>query len=113
MSLRWLAPVIELALLLPLSVGTAWTQANARNATTDAHCRRVAHERCLIRVTALVMTATITAINFDAMLELVHALLSGKATNVGETLLLDVINISSSQLCIEPSRASGRSADLR
>jgi hypothetical protein len=90
---RWLAPVIEIALLLPLSVATAWTQANARAATTDGHWKRVAQERWLIRISALAMTAAITLINFGALIELVHALLSGKATKIGETLLLDAINI--------------------
>lgn len=90
---RWMAPAIELVLLLPLSVATAWTQANARAATTDEHWRRIARERWLIRISALVMTAVITLINFGALIELVQALLGGKATKVGETLLLDAMNI--------------------
>ena len=32
---RWLAPGLELALLIPLSVATAWTQKRARKASTD------------------------------------------------------------------------------
>ena len=40
---RWFAPCLELALLIPLSIGTAWVQKWARKASTDkavAFCRR-------------------------------------------------------------------------
>jgi uncharacterized membrane protein len=90
---RWLAPAAEIALLLPLSVATAWTQANARDATTDHHWRRVARERRMIRWLALVMTALITLINFIALIALVHDLLRGQASKQGQTLLIDALNI--------------------
>jgi hypothetical protein len=90
---RWLAPGLEIALLLPLSAATAWTQANAREAETDHHWRRVAWERRMIRRGALLLTAVITAINFGALLSLVHALISGSASKIGQTLLLDALNI--------------------
>jgi len=32
---RWLAPALELALLIPLSIATVWTQRVARKASTD------------------------------------------------------------------------------
>ena len=32
---RWFAPCLELALLIPLSIGTAWVQKRARKASTD------------------------------------------------------------------------------
>ena len=32
---RWLAPTVELLLLIPLSIVTAWTQRHARKASTD------------------------------------------------------------------------------
>ena len=48
---RWLAPTIELALLIPLSIATAWTQRRARKASTDEQWtlvgRRDASDRCL------------------------------------------------------------------
>jgi hypothetical protein len=90
---RWFAPVLELALLLPLSVATAWTQSRARGATTDAHWRRVYQERRIIRASALLLTAVITLINFGALIELVHRLLHGTASKEGQTLLLDALNI--------------------
>ncbi|MBV9527337.1 hypothetical protein [Sphingomonas sp.] len=47
----------------------------------------------MIRTTVLLLTALITAINFGALLELVHRLLHGTASKAGETLLLDALNI--------------------
>lgn len=90
---RWLAPGVEIALLLPLSAATAWTQANAREAQADHHWQRIAWERRMIRRLALFLTAVITVINFGALLALVHALLAGSATKIGQTLLLDALNI--------------------
>ncbi|MEG3147066.1 hypothetical protein U1839_20635 [Sphingomonas sp. RT2P30] len=97
---RWLAPGLEVALLLPLSVATAWTQITAREARTDAHWRLVARARYAIRLLALTMTALITLINFEALIELVHALLNGNASKVGQTLLLDALNIWATNVII-------------
>ena len=97
---RWLAPAVEIALLLPLSVATAWTQANARDATTDTHWQRVASERYAIRISALLLTALITLINFGALIQLVHQLLHGSATKAGGTLLLDAVNIWATNVII-------------
>lgn len=90
---RWFAPALELVLLLPLSVATAWTQASARDATTDVHWERVARARRIIRWSALLLTALITLINFGALVELVQKLLHGTASKEGQTLLLDALNI--------------------
>ena len=46
---RWLAPTLELGLLVPLSAATAWNQRNARHATTDAHWAAVRQHRRLLR----------------------------------------------------------------
>ena len=90
---RWLAPTIELTLLVPLSIATAWTQSNARNASTDLHWQKVARDHHRIRVVALALTALITLINFGALTELVDHLLRGTASKQGQTLLLDALNI--------------------
>ena len=90
---RWLAPAIEIGLLVPLSIATAWTQINARDAQTHAHWQAIARARYLIRLFALFMTAVITLMNFYALLQLIHALLLGQATKQGQTLLLDALNI--------------------
>ena len=54
---RWLAPVLECALLIPLSFVTAWTQGLARDASTENHWLSVAKRRRAIRGLALALTA--------------------------------------------------------
>lgn len=90
---RWLAPGLELALLIPLSMATAWTQSQARDATTHYHWLRVARMRRLIRLLAVVLTALVSVLNFGSLLLLVQALLSGHTASSGQTLLLDALNI--------------------
>ena len=90
---RWLGPALELALLIPLSMATAWTQAKVRSATTEAHWHAIAARRLVIRQAAVGLTALITLMNFGALLLLVRALLSGHGGATGQTLLLDALNI--------------------
>ncbi len=90
---RWLAPVLEAALLVPLSVATAWTQSEARKAVEDHEWHRIG-ERCLmIRRTALVMTGIISLMNCGSLVFLVRALVGGHAGSTGTTLLVDALNI--------------------
>ncbi|HWU63647.1 MAG TPA: hypothetical protein VN112_16630 [Ensifer sp.] len=89
---RWLAPAVELLLLVPLSVATAWAQNKAKHATTDAHFHLVAHGRRMIRRSAVGLTILVTLMNFVALFFLVKALLSGHAGS-GQTLLIDAMNI--------------------
>jgi hypothetical protein len=89
---RWLAPVVELLLLAPLSVATAWVQTRVRQATTDAHFHLIGRSRRLIRRAALALTMLITLMNFVALYFLVRALLSGHAGSA-QTLLVDAVNI--------------------
>lgn len=89
----WLSSSIELALLIPLSVATAWTQSRIRKATTQHHWRLIHHHRKLIRRAAMVLTAIITAINFEALYAVMHALLYGAKGATGQTLLIDALNI--------------------
>jgi hypothetical protein len=89
---RWLAPGIEIALLVPLSFATAWNQKQARLASTEHHWSLVARHRRAIRAFALALTAILTMMNLGALVELVRALLAGKASS-GPTLLLDAVNI--------------------
>lgn len=90
---RWLAPVLELALLIPLSMATAWTQSRARDAVTQSHWVRVAELRRVIRTLAIVLTALISILNFGSLLLLVRALIGGHLGTSGQTLLLDAMNI--------------------
>ena len=89
---RWLAPVLEIALLIPLSAATAWNQGRTRRAQTEEHWSIVVHHHRLIRRAAMVLTALITALNTAALVALVRTLLAGKA-GTGPTLLIDALNI--------------------
>jgi hypothetical protein len=90
---RWLAPALEVALLVPLSFATAWTQGMARDATNDVHWLNVARARKAIRGLALALTVLVTVMNFGSLLYLVKALLGGHTGSSGQSLLLDAINI--------------------
>ena len=89
---RWLAPGLELALLIPLSIATAWTQTRARNASTSAQWKLVGRDRRMVRLLAIALTAVSTMMNFGALVRLIAAMLAGRA-GTGHTLLLDAVNI--------------------
>ena len=89
----WLSSVLELALLVPLSIATAWTQGRALQATTNDHWHRINRHRRLIRRAAMILTAIITAVNFEALYAVTHALLFGAKGATGQTLLVDALNI--------------------
>jgi hypothetical protein len=89
---RWLAPGLELALLIPLSVATAWTQKRAHKASTDEQWNLVGRDRRMIRRLAISLTAITTLMNFGALARLIAAILAGNAGS-GRTLLLDAVNI--------------------
>jgi hypothetical protein len=96
---RWLAPALELALLVPLSIATVWTQRRARNASTDAQWNLVGRQRLLMRRLAISLTALVTLVNFGALARLVEAILAGHAGS-GRTLLLDALNIWATNVII-------------
>jgi hypothetical protein len=89
---RWLAPALELALLVPLSAATAWNQGRARRARTEEHWNIVTHHHRLIRRAAMTLTGLITVMNTAALVSLVRALLAGRAGSA-PTLLIDALNI--------------------
>jgi len=89
---RWLAPCLELMLLIPLSVATAWTQRHARKASTSAEWNVVGRNRKWIRGLAVILTALSTLMNFGTLARLIAAILSGHA-GTGQTILLDALNI--------------------
>jgi hypothetical protein len=89
---RWFAPCLELALLIPLSIGTAWVQKRARKASTGKQWNAVGDLRRMLRGLAIILTAVITLMNSGALIRLVAAMLSGHA-GTGRTLLLDSLNI--------------------
>lgn len=69
---RWLAPCLELALLIPLSVATAWTQKRARKASTNADWNLVGRDRRMLRLLAVPLTAVVTLMNFGALARLME-----------------------------------------
>ena len=89
---RWLGPAVELALLIPLSAGTVWTNRSARTAKTDDDWSDVGRQRKWVRRLAIFLTAFSTLLNFTALVLLTRAILGGHA-GAGRTLLLDAINI--------------------
>lgn len=89
---RWLAPALESALLLPLSIATAWTHNAVRQASTEHHWWIISRQRRLVRRTAVILTGLISIMNFGALFELVRAMLGGRAGGA-QTLLLDALNI--------------------
>jgi hypothetical protein len=93
MGPKWLAPAVELAMLLPLSAATAWTQQRASRATEDAHWLLIGRYRKMIRIMALVLTVVVMCINFEALVSVVKALLSTAKGPSGQSLLLDALNI--------------------
>src|SRR5512132_3147972 len=76
---RWFAPCLELALLIPLSIGTAWVQKRARKASTDKQWHSVDDLRRMLRRLAIVLTAVVTLVNSGVLVRLVAAMLSGHA----------------------------------
>ena len=89
----WLAPVFELAMLVPLSVATAWTQIQVNTATTDHRWGAIRRNRRWIRGAALLLTFVVTAINFEALIAVTRALLHGAKGPTGASLLIDALNI--------------------
>jgi len=90
---------LELALLVPLSIATVWTQRRARKASTDAQWNLVGRQRLLMRRLAISLTALVTLVNFGALARLVEAILAGNA-GTGRTLLLDALNIWATNVII-------------
>ena len=88
---NWLAPLVEIILLIPLSIATAWTLKKA-SSQNELHILEVRKYRRAIRTMAIVLTALITVMNFVALSDLIRALLSGKSGG-GQPLLLDAMNI--------------------
>lgn len=89
----WLASAVELALLAPLSVATAWTHNQMRRATSAHHWVLIHHHRRNIRRAAIVLTVIITLINFQSLFGVLRALLYGVKGATGQSLLIDALNI--------------------
>lgn len=90
---RWEAPALEMAMLLPLSVATAWHQQRARVAIEDHHWQAIARHGRWIRGFSLALTVAVMVINFGALVSVMRALLHGAKGPSGQSLLIDALNI--------------------
>jgi uncharacterized membrane protein len=89
---KLLAPGLEIALLIPLSIGAAVTHQRARVATTDAHFGWVVERGRLLRWLALALTALVSLVNLASLTLLIRELLEGHGGG-GPGLLLDAAAI--------------------
>ena len=100
---RWVMPSLELALLAPLSVATAWSTGAARKvASADDPSdlwEIVARNRKLIRGAFVLLTGLVSIANLIALYGLIQAMLGGHAQN-GKSLLVDSLNIWGTNLII-------------
>jgi hypothetical protein len=87
---RWLAPAVEIALLIPLAAMFRIRQKCESAAIADG--KIIDPQRRIIRHFALALILVMTVMNFVALSELVQALLIGKAENA-RTLLVDAVII--------------------
>jgi hypothetical protein len=93
---RWLMPSLELALLLPLSVVTAWSIGVTKRVADDESpsdlWETVARHRNMIRVAFLFLTGLVSIANLWSLAGLVQAIMRGQAGS-GKSLLIDALNI--------------------
>ena len=89
---RWLAPIIEIILLVPLTALTLRADTLARRAHTSQHWEAATRYRQFNLVLGLTLVIVVTFANGRALLSLLGALLAGKPHN-GRALLLDALNI--------------------
>lgn len=89
---RLLAPGLEIALLVPLSVGTALTHRRAGRASTQAHFDWLLQRGRTLRWLALALTALVSLVNLASLTLLIRELLAGKGGG-GVSLLLDAAAI--------------------
>ena len=96
---RWVLPSLELALLAPLSIATAWTLGKAKAAVSEAHWYDISHHQRTIRRAFLFLTGLVSVANLIGLYGLVQAMLGGHASN-GRSLLLDSLNIWTTNVII-------------
>ena len=100
---RWIMPSLELALLLPLSIATAWS-IGARKEVAAADnpadfSEIVAHHRNMIRKAFLFLTGLVSIANLLSLAGLVQAILGGHAGG-GKSLLIDSLNVWATNIII-------------
>lgn len=89
---RWLAPVLEITLLIPLTALTLRAEQLASHAQTRRQWESATGYRQFNLVLGIALVAIISVANARSLLLLLRALLAGSTHN-GRTLLLDALNI--------------------
>ena len=89
---RWLAPVLEIALLIPLMALTFRAEVLARDARTSEHWDAATSYRRLNRALGVALVVLVSLANGRSLLLLLRALLAGRPRD-GRALLLDAMNI--------------------
>jgi uncharacterized membrane protein len=89
---RWLAPILEIILLVPLTALTLRADALARHAHTSQQWEEATRYRQFNLVLGVVLVVVVSFANGRALLLLLGALLAGKPHD-GRALLLDALNI--------------------
>jgi uncharacterized membrane protein len=89
---RWLAPILEIILLVPLTALTLRADALARHAHTSEQWDAATRYRQFNLVLGLALVVVVSFANGRALLLLLRALLAGRSHN-GRELLLDALNI--------------------
>jgi len=83
---RWVMPSLELALLLPLSIATAWSIGETKKVAAADNpsdfWEIVAHHRNMIRAAFLFLTGLVTIANLLSLAGLVQAILGGGTREV-------------------------------
>jgi uncharacterized membrane protein len=89
---RWLAPILEIILLVPLTALTLRADVLARHAHTSQQWEVATRYRQLNIVLGIALVIVVSFANGRALLLLLRALLAGKPHD-GRALLLDALNI--------------------
>lgn len=89
---RWMAPVAEIALFIPLAAAFRINQRRAKKVAGGQSADDILRDRRIIRQLAFLLTAVMSLFNLGALFEVVRALAAGAPEN-GRTLLLDAVNI--------------------
>ena len=89
---RWLAPVLEITLLIPLTALTLRAEQLASHAQTRRQWESATRYRQFNFMLGIALVAVISVANARSLFMLLRALLAGNTHN-GRTLLLDALNI--------------------
>ena len=100
---RWAMPSLELALLLPLSIATAWSIGATRKVAAADNpsdfWEAVTRHRSMIRTAFLLLTGLVSIANLLSLAGMVQAILGGRAGS-GKSLLIDALNIWATNVII-------------